>query len=281
MPSNRETIAVVHEAMQSAICVVTTLHAAGCLLGAGRYPRGTGKAAKVEYLVRRVVAWMRLYADHVLTLDKAMELPGESVTAVTEAVVVERVHADPLRFGNYISATAASLGLIAEARLTGDSLLKRVARIIESNTRDIYRPDVLRDHAAKLEAMELGEVWNHYDDIVFEVELHEQSAKSFSAQWQPMALPLEVERLMVGRESKPMGSIPDDQRAYQLKRDNNSMTWPEVTRIVIGHKFDQMSRDAKTRAIARISKAARDYGKRTKNELEKKSPGRPRQKKTN
>lgn len=207
MPNNRETIEIVHEAMKSAICVVTTLHAAGCLLGAGQYPRGTGKAGKVEYLVRRVASWMRLFADHVSTLDRAMDLPGESVTAVSTAVVVERVHADPLRFTTNLSATAASLALIAEARLSGNGLLKRVARIIESSERDIWRPDVLRDHASKLEAMELGEVWHHYDDLVFEVELHEQTAKSFSARWQPMALPLEVERLMIGREQNHR---PDD-----------------------------------------------------------------------
>jgi len=206
MSSNRETIETVHEAMQAAICVVTTLHAAGCLLGAGHYPRGTGEAGKVEYLVRRVAAWIRLFADHVSTLDRAMDLPGESVAAVSAAVVVERVHVDSSRFDPYLSATAASLALIADARLSGDGLLKCVARIIESKERNVYRPDVLRDHASKLEAMEL-DVWYHCEELSEVVKLHEQAAKSFSAKWQPMAIPLEVERLMIGREENHR---PDD-----------------------------------------------------------------------
>jgi hypothetical protein len=281
MPSNRETVSIVHEAMRAAIYVASHLHAAGCLVGAGKYPRGSAKAPKVEYLFRRVASWMRCFADEAVKLDRAIELSDESIRAVRDAVVVGQFHLDPLRFGTSLSATESAVVLVKKSRMTGNGLLEKIARIVKSDERDIFHPDTLRDHAAKLEALGLGKKWSAYDDICFDVELHEQESKSFLARWHEIHLPLEVEWIRIGGlpEAPKPTTAQKDERAFGFR--NNGLTWPEVARSILGIAFSELAKADQDRETASVKAAAKRYGKRTGKKLFEGKPGRTAGRKTN
>lgn len=296
MPNNRETVAIVHEAMEAVNRIVTHLSLPGFLVGAGRPPRGAAEVPMVEYQFARVAFWMRCFADELPKFDRAtgrttgeikamkqaVSAMNEAVSAVTKAVVVGQFHADPERFKT-LSATADAVHLIMDARATGYSLLKYVARIVGSDTRDIYyHPDTLRDHAAKLEAMEIDEKLRSYDVLLFELRRQREGAKPLNARWRELHLPLQVELLRIGglsEATKPTTAPSDGQQAYEMQLADISLTWREIARSIDGESFDQMARADQENEIDRIERAARRYATKIGVPIPKKSSGRTQRKK--